>query len=81
MLVWTITRRLIATAIAAAVPNMIVGAGLLDVAVVDAALMSAAVAVLGVAQHLAEAYREDGKLTYEEIEHAFGNGTKKDGDK
>lgn len=73
----TIARRLVATAIAAAVPNIVVGSGLLDVAVVDAAIMSAAVAVLGVAQSLAESYRQDGKLTYEEIEHAFGNGTKK----
>ena len=76
----TIARRLIATAIAAAVPNIVVGSGLLDVDVADAAIMSAAVAVLGVAQSLAESYRQDGKLTYEEIEHAFGNGTKKDAD-
>ena len=51
--------RLGATFVAAAIPN-ILGGMLVDVEVWQAAVMSGAVAVLGVVQLLAAAYKDDG---------------------
>lgn len=65
----TVSTRLLATFVAAAVPNVLIGS-LVDVDVWKAAVMSGAVAVLGVAQALAVAYK-DGKLTAAEIDSAF----------
>lgn len=63
--------QLVATFIAAAVPNITIGQ-VFDVAAIHAALMSGGVAVLGVVQALAIAYR-DGELTADEISDAFGD--------
>ena len=65
----TVVTRLAATFVAASIPNVVVGT-VLDVELWKAALMSGAVAVLGVVQSLAESY-SDGKLTVDEIEDAF----------
>jgi len=65
----TVATRLLATFVAAAVPNILIGS-LVDVDVWKAAVMSGAVAALGVAQALAVAYK-DGKLTAAEIDSAF----------
>ena len=62
--------RLGATFVAAAIPNILAGM-LVDVEVWQAAVMSGAVATLGVVQMLAAAYKEDGKLTVEDVEQAF----------
>lgn len=67
----TVAKRLIATFVAASVPNVLVGS-LVDVEVWKAAVMSGAVAVLGVLQALAVAYK-DGKLTKSEVDEAFGS--------
>lgn len=69
-MVKTVVTRLVATFVAASIPNVVVGT-VLNVELWKAALMSGAVAVLGVAQSLAESY-SDGKLTADEIEDAFG---------
>lgn len=65
-----LAKRLAATFVAAAVPNILAGSLLVDVAVWKAAVMSGAVATLGIVQSLAVAYK-DGKLTAAEIEQAF----------
>lgn len=65
-----IATRLFATFIAAGIPNVLAGM-VVEVEVWKAAVMSGAVAVLGVVQVLAAAYRADGKLTAAEIEEAF----------
>ena len=65
-----IATRLGATFVAAAIPNILAGM-LVDVKVWQAAVMSGAVATLGVVQMLAAAYKEDGKLTVEDVEQAF----------
>jgi hypothetical protein len=65
----SIVKRLVATGVAAAIPNVTAGV-VLDVEVWKAAVMSGAVAVLGVVQMLAVAYK-DGDLTVAEIEEAF----------
>lgn len=65
-----IATRLAATFVAAGIPNVLAGI-VVDVEVWKAAVMSGAVAVLGVVQVLAAAYRADGKLTADEIEEAF----------
>ena len=62
--------RLGATFVAAAIPNILAGM-LVDVEVWQAAVMSGAVAVLGVVQLLAAAYKDDGRLTLDEAEQAF----------
>lgn len=64
-----LAKRLTATFVAAAVPNVLIGS-LVDVEVWKAAVMAGAVAVLGVAQSLAVAYK-DGKLTAAEVDEAF----------
>jgi len=65
-----VAKRLIATFVAAGIPNVLAGA-MVDVAVWQAAVMSGAIAVLGAVQTLAQAYKTDGKLTDSEIEEAF----------
>lgn len=65
-----ICTRLAATFVAAGIPNVLAGI-VVDVEVWKAAVMSGAVAVLGVVQVLAAAYKADGKLTVDEIEEAF----------
>jgi hypothetical protein len=65
-----LVKRLAATFVAAAVPNILAGSLLVDVAVWKAAVMSGAVATLAIVQSLAVAYK-DGKLTAAEIEQAF----------
>lgn len=69
-MVKTVVTRLVATFVATSIPNVVVGT-VLDVELWKAALMSGAVAVLGVVQSLAESY-SDGRLTADEIEDAFG---------
>lgn len=65
-------KRLLATFVAAGIPNVLAGA-MVDVAVWQAAVMSGAIAVLGAVQTLAVAYKADGKLSADEIESAFKN--------
>ena len=65
-----ICTRLLATFVAAGIPNVLAGM-VVEVEVWKAAVMSGAVAVLGVVQVLAVAYKADGKLTAAEIEEAF----------
>jgi hypothetical protein len=65
----TIIKRLVASFVAAAIPNVLVGT-LVDVALWQSAVMSGAIAVLTIVQALAVGYK-DGKLTAEEIEQAF----------
>jgi len=67
----SIGRRLVATFVAAAIPNTVVGS-MLGVEIVTSAIMSGAIAVLGVIQLLAVGLRDDGKLTADEIDAAFG---------
>lgn len=65
----TIIKRLVASFVAAAIPNVLVGT-LVDVDLWQSAIMSGAIAVLTIVQALAVGYK-DGKLTAEEIEQAF----------
>jgi hypothetical protein len=65
----TIIKRLVATFVAAAIPNVVVGT-LVDVDLWKSASMAGAVAVLNIVQALAVGYK-DGKLTSEEVEQAF----------
>jgi hypothetical protein len=65
-----IAKRLAATFVSAAVPSILAGSLLVDVAVWKAAVMAGAVATLNVVQSLAVAYK-DGKLTAAEVESAF----------
>ena len=67
-----ITKRLVATFVSAAIPNITAGQ-FLDVSILSSALMSGGVAVFGVLQLLATAYR-DGTLTEAEVEEAFEHG-------
>jgi len=65
-----VAKRLLATFIAAGVPNVLAGA-VVDVAVWKSAVMAGAIAVLGAVQTLATAYKADGELTDEDVETAF----------
>lgn len=65
----TIIKRLVASFVAAAIPNVLVGT-LVNVDLWQSAVMSGAIAVLTIVQALAVGYK-DGKLTAEEIEQAF----------
>jgi hypothetical protein len=65
--------RLLAVFVAAAIPNVLVGQ-LVDVDVWQAAIMSGAIAVLGVVQQLAVTYRNDGELTEEDVNAAINKG-------
>lgn len=65
----TIIKRLVASFVAAAIPNVLVGT-LVNVDLWQSAVMSGAIAVLTIVQALAIGYK-DGKLTAEEIEQAF----------
>jgi len=66
-----IVRRLIGTFVAAAIPNTIVGS-MLDVELAKSAVMSGAIAVLAALQLLAVGLRDDGELSDDEIDTAFG---------
>jgi len=66
-----IVRRLIGTFVAAAIPNTLVGS-MLDVELAKSAVMSGAIAVLSVVQLLAVGLRDDGELSDDEIDTAFG---------
>lgn len=63
--------RLVSVFVASGVPNVAVGVAL-DVAVWKSTLMSGVIAVLAVVQKVANAYRNDGVLTQQEIDEAFG---------
>jgi len=65
-----LAKRLSAKFIAAAIPNVLAGSLIVDVAIWKAAVMAGAVATLATIQALAVAYK-DGKLTAAEIEQAF----------
>lgn len=62
--------RLVSVFVAAAVPNIAIGSAV-GVEVWKAAAMAGGVAVLGVLQALALAYKADGKVEPHEIESAF----------
>jgi len=66
-----IITRLVATYIAAAIPNLTVGT-IIGVEMWKSAAMTGGIAVLGAVQALAEAYRRDGQLTKDEIDQAIG---------
>lgn len=66
-----VVRRLIGTFVAAAIPNTLVGS-MLDVELAKSAVMSGAIAVLSVVQLLAVGLRDDGELSDDEIDTAFG---------
>ena len=65
--------RLLAVFVAAAIPNVLVGQ-LVDVDVWRAAIMSGAIAVLGVVQQLAVVYRNDGEVTEDDVDAAISKG-------
>ena len=65
-----VVKRLVATFVAAGVPNVLAGA-IVDVAVWESAVMAGAIAALGAVQTLAAAYKADGELTDEDVESAF----------
>ena len=67
-----VAKRLVATFIAAGVPNVLAGA-IVDVAVWKSAVMAGAIASLSAVQTLASAYKADGELTSEDVESAFKN--------
>tara|TARA_R100001509_G_scaffold151564_2_gene111084 strand:- start:3926 stop:4141 length:216 start_codon:yes stop_codon:yes gene_type:complete len=67
-----VAKRLVATFIAAGVPNVLAGA-IVDVAVWKSAVMAGCIAALGAVQTLATAYKADGELTNEDVESAFKN--------
>ena len=67
-----VVKRLVATFVAAGVPNVLAGA-IVEVAVWKSAVMAGAIAALGAVQTLATAYKADGELTDEDVESAFGN--------
>ena len=67
-------KRLLAVFIAAAIPNVLVGQ-MVNVDVWQAAIMSGAIAVLGVVQQLAVTYRNDGELTDDDLNAAIGKGS------
>lgn len=66
----TLGTRLISVFVGAAIPNVSVGAAL-GVEVWKSGVMAGVIAVLAVLQKLA-ASAADGKLTFEEIDEAFG---------
>ena len=66
-------KRLVAVGVAAAIPNILVGQ-LVDVDVWKAAVMSGAIAVLGVVQQLAVTYKNDGELTEDDLDDAINKG-------
>lgn len=66
-----IAKRIVATFVAAAIPNIAVGS-VIDVGAVKAAIMAGAVAVIAVVESLARAYK-DGSLTNAEIDEAFAD--------
>jgi hypothetical protein len=65
--------RLVSVFVAAAIPNVLVGQ-MVDVDVWQAAVMSGAIAVLGVVQQLAVTYRNDGQLTAKDVDDAINKG-------
>ena len=65
-----IGKRLAGTFLAAAIPNALVGSAL-DVDLWRSAVMSGAIAVLGVVQLLAAGLADDGELSDEEVDAAF----------
>jgi len=67
-----IGKRIVATFAAAAIPNIAVGS-VIEVSAFKAAVMAGAVAVIGVVEALARAYK-DGTLTNAEIDEAFAEG-------
>lgn len=73
MMIKQVARRLVATFIAAAIPNMLVGSAL-QVDLWRSSVMAGAIAVLGAVQLLAVGLRNDGELTDDEIDAAFGEG-------
>tara|TARA_R100001129_G_C5239633_1_gene225093 strand:- start:253 stop:477 length:225 start_codon:yes stop_codon:yes gene_type:complete len=66
--------RLLAVFVAAAIPNVLVGSGLLDVDLWRSTVMAGAVAVLGVVQQLAVTYKNDGELTEDDVDAAISKG-------
>lgn len=67
-------KRLLAVFVAAAIPNVLVGQ-MVNVDVWQAAIMSGAIAVLGVVQQLAVTYRNDGELTDDDLNAAIEKGS------
>jgi hypothetical protein len=65
--------RLVSVFVAAAIPNVLVGQ-MVDVDVWQAAVMSGAIAVLGVVQQLAVTYKNDGELTADDLDDAITKG-------
>ena len=65
-----ISIRLLGVFLASAIPNVGVGAAI-DVSIWKAMLMSGGMAVLAVVQQLANAWRQDGKLSDDELDEIF----------
>ena len=68
---WNISKRMVAVFIAQALS--VIGAGsLIGIDVVQASLLAGLLGVANVLEILARKYLNDGKLSYEEVNQAFG---------
>ena len=67
-------KRLLAVFVSAAIPNVLVGSGLLDVDIWRSTVMAGSVACLGVLQQLAVTYKNDGELTEDDLDDAINKG-------